>query len=657
MSKDIKNKNKDLDEFEIDFEEDSKKEELDEFDFDDDSESNEVEDDFDFDSEESSQKEEVKDDFDFDDDSEDSSEKEEVEDDFDFDDDSEESSEKEEVEDDFDFDDDSEDSSEKEEVEDDFDFDSEESSEKEEVKDDFDFDDDSEESSEKEEVKDDFDFDDDSKESSEKEEVEEDFDFGNNEDETFDFDDNEDDEIKASKEKEEKENQKKLEEDFEDEEEDLDIEDIFSSSDEDEDENKDDLDYVNDFINKEDEEEDFEKIEDDIDSRAMKVTQNLDIQDEEDIVKEEVKVEDLLQNKKSNSFSFKKFFAVIFSLGVLGVSGFAGYVYKDNILSIISNDNSLEREGDSIYSEEFEKRTTKIAEKIVSDKILNLNKTISDYENKIAEIEINQVSLMNKNKALEVNTKDQKSIINTIQKNNNKDNKSMLKLQEQLEQFIVEIDSVKEEQLNNKDLLKKTVEATLNLIKENKMLDKDLEEKIYNKVYTEFKKVFDSQRFRLNDLSIIEGKLNEALSFNKKILQDLKQAKINNQKLMEEQRDFNRKIIKLEKAIENQDKQISSSNVDNQNNVINLLKKNDKEPKNAIIIDKKASNTNGFTIPKYHLQGIIGGNVAYIKVKGQEESRARPYSVGDTLDGYGKILKIETSYIVTEKGELRRNRK
>ena len=255
---------------------------------------------------------------------------------------------------------------------------------------------------------------------------------------------------------------------------------------------------------------------------------------------------------------------------------------------------------------------------------------------------------------LETNTKDQEAIINTIQKNYNKDSKSMLKLQEQLEQFIVEIDSVKEEQLNNKELLKKTVEATLNLIKENKMLDKDLEAKIYDRVYTEFKKVFDSQRFRLNDLSIIEGKLNEALSFNKKILQDLKQAKIDNQKLMEEQRDLSRKIIKLEKEVEKQDKQISTSN--EQNNVINLLKKNNEEPKNAIIIDKKANTSAASTIPEYHLQGIIGGNVAYIKVKGQEGSRARAYSVGDTLDGYGKILKIETSYIVTEKGELRRNR-
>ena len=86
------------------------------------------------------------------------------------------------------------------------------------------------------------------------------------------------------------------------------------------------------------------------------------------------------------------------------------------------------------------------------------------------------------------------------------------------------------------------------------------------------------------------------------------------------------------------------------------LKKNNEEPKNAIIIDKKANTSAASTIPEYHLQGIIGGNVAYIKVKGQEGSRARAYSVGDTLDGYGKILKIETSYIVTEKGELRRNR-
>ena len=466
----------------------------------------------------------------------------------------------------------------------------------------------------------------------------------------------EDNDIKLSKEKEEKEKQKKLEEEaFENEDDDLAIEDIFSSEDEDEDEDKDDLDYVNDFINKEDEQEDFEDIEENIDSEAMKVTQNIDIKDEEDLEKskKDVKVEDLLQKKKSNS-SLKKIIAGIFGVAILGGASFAGYLYKDNIFSMFSSD-SLEREGDSIYSEEFEKRTTKIAEQIVEDKVKELNKTISDYENKMSELELNQVTLMNKNKMLETNNKDQESIINTIQKNDNKDSKSMLKLQEQLENFIVEINSVKEEQSNNKDLLKKTVEATLNLIKENKMLDKDLEAKIYDRVYKEFKKVFDSQRFRLNDLSIIEGKLNEALSFNKKILQDLKQAKIDNQKLMEEQRDLSRKIIKLEKDIEKQDKQISTSN-DDKNNVINLLKKSSEEPKNAIIIDKTANNSGSFTIPEYHLQGIIGGNVAYIKVKGQEGSRARAYSVGDTLDGYGKILKIETSYIVTEKGELRRNR-
>ena len=664
MSKDIKNENKDLDEFEFDFEEDSKEEEeLEDFDFDDDSENSEENDDFDFDddSEENKKEESEEDDFDFDADDNKEDDKEEVEEDFDFDseEDSEESDDdfdfddedkKEEVEsikedsEDFDFDDDEKDI----ETEEDFDF--EESSEKEEE--DFDFDSTEEKEEEKteevEDKKEDFDFEEDSEE-----ETEEDFDFDNEGDEEENFED----EVKLSKEKEEKEKQKKLEQEaFEDEDDDLDIEDIFSSDDDEDEDDKDDLEYVNDFINKEDEEEDFEDIEEDIDSEAMKVTQNLDIKDEdEEKVKKEVKVEDLLQKKKSGSSSLKKIIGGILGVAVLGGAGFAGFIYKDDISAMFSG-NSLEREADSIYSENFEKRTSEIAEKIVEDKVKELNKTISEYENKISEIELNQVSLMNKNKMLENNTKEQETIINTIQKNDNKDNQSMLKLQQQLEEFIIEIDSVKEEQLNNKELLKKTVEATLNLIKENKMLDKDLEAKIYDRVYTEFKKVFDSQRFRLNDLSIIEGKLNEALSFNKKILQDLKQAQIDNQKLMEEQRDLSRKIIKLEKEIEKQDNQISTSVSNNdQNNVINLLKKNNEEPKNAIIIDKKADNAS--TIPEYHLQGIIGGNVAYIKVKGQEGSRARAYSVGDTLDGYGKILKIETSYIVTEKGELRRERR
>ena len=649
MSKDIKNENKDLDEFEFDFEEDSKEEELDDFDFDEDSESDSKSDsdnDFDFDAGDSDEESssEKEDDFEFDDDDNEDSD---IDDDFDFDsnDSDEESSSN--KEDDFDFDDDDNEDSD---IDDDFDFDAndsdetpEESKEDESKEEDFDFGDDKEN-------EEDFDFDDNDLEEESKEE---DFDFDVDDDDDSTIN-NDEEELKKEQEKEEKQEQEKLKEDaFENNEDDLDIDDIFSEDSEGE-EDKDDLDYVNDFINEENkEEEDFEDIEEDseIDNQAMKVTQDLDIADEEEVGVEKTEVKDILQEKKKSGFPLKKILLGMIGAGIIGAAGFIGYMNQDKIISVVTG-NSLEREADSIYSVEFEKKTQEIAEKILAGKIAELNSTIDVYETKLAEIELNQVTLMNKNRELETNKAEQQAILNTIQKNDNQDSKSMLELEKRLEQFMVEIDSVKDEQGDNKELLKKTVEATLNLIKENKMLDKDLEGRVYGKVYTEFKKIFDSQRFRLNDLSIIEGKLNEALSFNKQILQDLKQSKIDNQKLVEEQRDLNRKVIKLERALEEKE---TTPFVQEQkdNNVINLLKKN--TPDNAIIIDKKADNTS--TIPEYHLQGIIGGNVAYLKVKGQEGARARAYSVGDTLEGYGKILRIETSYIVTEKGELRRERK
>lgn len=573
MSKDIKNKNNDLDEFEFDFEEDSKDEELDDFDFDDDNE----------------------------DDS-----KSEKDDDFDFDDDKEEEN---------------------------------SNDDKEEDNDSIEVENEEKEITATEDVS---------------EDVEDDFDFNIDDDDDSTIEDEE--ELKKEKEKEVSKEQEKLKEEAFEDDDDLDIDDIFSSDEELEDE--DDEDYVDSFINDEGKEEDLEEIEDEeeIDNQAMQVTQDLDIEDEEvKVVKAKPEVKDVLQNKKKSSFSLKNLVIGMFGVVIVGGTAGAGYIFKDNIMDLISG-NSLEREGDSIYSVEFEKKTQLIAEKIVAGKLLELNSTIEKYETKLSELELNQATLMSKNRILETSKEEQQSIINTIQKNDNKDSQSMIELEERLNQFMIEIDSVKSEQVDNKDLLKKTVEATLNLIKENKMLDKNLENKVYDKVYNEFKKIFDSQRFRLNDLSIIEGKLNEALSFNKKILQDLKQTKIDNQKLIEDQRDLNRKVIKLERAVEEKETAPlvnNNSKSQRDNNVINLLKQ--KTPENAIIIDKKADNA--ATIPKYHLQGIIGGNVAYLKIKGQENARARAYSAGDTLEGYGKILSIETSYIVTEKGELRRERK
>jgi hypothetical protein len=674
MSKDIKNK--DLDEFEFDFDEDSK-EELDDFDMDNEKveDSKNSEDDFDFDSDEEEKVENSKDsedDFDFDSDDEEKIENsKDSEDDFDFDSDDDEKEKVEnskDSEDDFDFDsdDDEKENDEEEKVEnskdseDDFDFDS---------------DDDEKENDEEEKVEnskdseDDFDFDSDDDEDNDndnKVKVKvEDFEFETDNDkdtkEGFDFDleedseEDDDDNLKQEKAKKEKEKKKKLEEDAfdnSDNEDDLNIDDIFSANDDDDD-NLDDEEYIDSFTKHEEEEEDLEDVleDKDINSNAMKVTQNINIEEDVEVEVKKPSVNEVLQKKKKNYYGFFK--KIILGFGVVSVltmGSIGAYIYKDDLLDLFSN-NSIKRQGDSIYSAEFDSKTRAISTEIFSEKIKELNSVISNYETKMAEFELNQANLMSKNKMLSNNTDEQKSIINTIQKNDNKDSKSIIEFEQKIEDFMKEVESMQSEQLNNKDLLKKTVEATLNLIKENKMLDKNLENKIYDKVYSEFKKVFDSQRFRLNDLSIIEGKLNEALSFNKKILQDLKQTKIDNQKLIEEQRDINRKVIKLEKTLEKQETSILK-NTSTDNNVISLLR--EKKTENAIVIDKRSDNA--ATIPEYHLQGIIGGEVAYLKVKSQEGARARAYSVGDTLQGYGKILKIETSYIVTEKGELRRNR-
>ncbi len=133
------------------------------------------------------------------------------------------------------------------------------------------------------------------------------------------------------------------------------------------------------------------------------------------------------------------------------------------------------------------------------------------------------------------------------------------------------------------------------------------------------------------------------------MLIDLKRTQKENKKLMGQQTDLINKVKKLEREIDNSDR--VSNSVKESNNVISRLKNN--KPQNAILINKKASN---LTIPKYEIQGIIDSRLAYIKAIG-ENTKAKAYSVGDTLEGYGKILKMNTSSIITEKGTLSRQRK
>jgi hypothetical protein len=276
---------------------------------------------------------------------------------------------------------------------------------------------------------------------------------------------------------------------------------------------------------------------------------------------------------------------------------------------------------------------------------------VDSYGEQISLLKTNLETSTSQNEELLNKVNNQQKIINSIQKNDNKDNQDIGKFKKEISDFLKTLDGMQDIQGKNKELLQKTVQATLNLIKENKLVDKTLEAKIYKKVYAEFKKVFDSQRFRLNDLSIIENKLNEVLSTNNKMLSDLKRTKIANKNLIIQQSDLNKKLKKLEKKLDQNTSNVNSNYDSKSNNVINRLK--NKKPNNAIVINKQANN---LTIPKYEIQGIIDSRLAYIKATGNN-NKARAYSVGDTLEGYGKILKMETSSIVTEKGTLRRERK
>ena len=381
----------------------------------------------------------------------------------------------------------------------------------------------------------------------------------------------------------------------------------------------------------------------------MQISAKEVIKEDEKTTNESSSVNTVLQSSnKRSSFNLKKIVVSILGLGLLGAGGFVAYQNQDAILEVFQS-SELERSRDGAFNSTFKLKTETIAQDIVDKKMIEMKTLVAEYDARINEFKLDLETTKNINKSLETKINEQNGILATIQQNDNSDSKIILDFESTINNALLEMKNVQNDQDKNKILLQKTVQATLTLIKENKMIDKDLEAKIYKKVYSEFKKVFDNQRFRLNDLSIIESKLNEVLSVNKEILKDLNRTKIENKKLKNSQKDLNNKIKKLSLDMEGS-KVVSNNHSPSKNNVINLLKNN--KPNNAIVIDKQ-SNT---TIPKYKIQGIIDSRLAYIKVVG-EGNKARAYTVGDTLEGYGKILKMESSSIITEQGTLRRERR
>lgn len=132
--------------------------------------------------------------------------------------------------------------------------------------------------------------------------------------------------------------------------------------------------------------------------------------------------------------------------------------------------------------------------------------------------------------------------------------------------------------------------------------------------------------------------MNENVQIINQIKQDLRQYKSENENLKTK--------IKL---LENNDKTTTSIVID---------KKAKTEPKKSIVENKnivpkenvKVLNQNNFKI-----QGIIDSNIAYIIVKGFNNSKAKAYTIGDTVPNCGKITKITENTVVCAGGTLKYN--
>jgi len=435
----------------------------------------------------------------------------------------------------------------------------------------------------------------------------------------------------------------------------FDIDDIFSEEDEEITDSSNEQ-FVNDFISKdykEDYKEDFLEADS---SSSNKISMSEVIKG--DKPEATVPLETVLQknnknSKSSSNFNFNKVIISMLAIGALSIGTLFVYENKDDIMNTY-NDFSLSNESAEQKAIALNEKQKEVAEKVFDEKSEALRKRFEDYDNTISSLKLSDISSKNTIKTLEKKLKDQEFILLTIQNNDNSDSKIITEFKSAINDFSIKVNDIEGEQGETKILLQQTVQAALNLISENKMLDKNLETKIYNNVYNEFKKVFDNQRFRLNDLSIIENKLNEVLNINKNILSDQSKTNLENSKLKEQQKEFNNQLKKLTLELEAYktvaNNAVSSQSNQQSNNVINLLK-NNTQPNNAIVIDKKSN----FSIPEYKIEGIIDNRLAYIKVEG-EGNRAKPYTVGDTLEGYGKILKMESSAIIAEQGTLRRTR-
>lgn len=208
---------------------------------------------------------------------------------------------------------------------------------------------------------------------------------------------------------------------------------------------------------------------------------------------------------------------------------------------------------------------------------------------------------------------------------------------------------------NQKQLIGRTAQISLDVIQQSREMESRLSDSIYEKISTQVREDMRKQRQELYDFSVIEDRLTNALNRISELTREVSMQREERQKLMSELNSLRNQVNDLSENENEAAQEDVVEPTEDGNKVIEELTRNSD---NTISIQRSRGETDSnlgvegkSNLPKYNIVAVLEDK---FYVRDEIDGKIKRYFVGDNLDHYGKVIRIENNNIVAEKGIVRK---